>query len=394
MRSPASFQSNYSIYLLQSPLTSSLIEMTEGNPAGSSSSKGSNNNSRRGKPRRSASMGEDDILQSISSKSSILLHPQVTLTCYIPTSSVGAVIGRRGSTILQIQRHAQQVGGNSGPVRVSIVGHDEDEEQVPYTYSELDWSSPHWTPVVIRADPCAALAAGQRLLDIVGELDDVVLDLPLSRQKHASLIGKRGLVLANLSADTKVRIMVPSKEVRHDVVQLEGSLDRVRKCLERVLILCESKPAPASLQVKILPSQTKLRNVSRKTETTIRKKKLVESSKPANEPVEEMWQLTISGNTAESIQAAASMLERWHDEQASSFISPTQDSSLSSPPRSYSRNTSGSSGQQQQRRGRNNRNSKGGTGGKNSNNPNNHSNPSKGNKQQQQTTGYADQSSN
>jgi hypothetical protein len=273
------------------------------------------NAKRNNKPRRTSSGDEEDVLKSISSKASVLLHPQVTLTCYIPTNSVGAVIGRRGSTILQIQRHAQSVENsntNNGPVRVSIVGHDEDD--VPYTYSELDWTSPHWTPVVVRGGPCAALAAGQRLLDIVGELDEVVLDLPLSRQKHASLIGKRGLVLANLSADTSVRIMVPRRDVRHDVVQLEGDLQNVRKCLEKVLQLCETKPPPTTLTLAQLPSQTKLRNVSRKTETTIRKKKADNDS--------EMWQLSISGATAEHIASAVQMLERWQEEQPVTGESP------------------------------------------------------------------------
>jgi KH domain len=241
----------------------------------------------------------DEILSSIAAKSSVLLHSQVTLTCYIPTSSVGAVIGRRGSTILQIQRHAQQVGGNSGPVRVSIVGHE--DEDVPYTYSELDWSSPHWTPVVIRASPCAALAAGQRLWETVGDMDEVVLDFPLARTKHASLIGKRGLVLANLSADTSVRIMVPAKEVRHDIVQLEGDLENVAKCLSKILQLFDVKPPPATIRLDQLPSQTKLRNVARKTETTIRKKKLEE---------ENSWQLSITGTSTENIQAAVTLLER------------------------------------------------------------------------------------
>ena len=263
------------------------------------------------KNRISTSGDDEEILQSIAAKSSILSHPQVTLTCYIPTSSVGAVIGRRGSTILQIQRHAQQVGGN-GPVRVSIVGHDEND--VPYTYSELDWSSPHWTPVVIRATPCAALAAGQRMLEIVGELDEVVLDFPLSRNKHASLIGKRGLVLANLSADTSVRIMVPAKEVRHDIVQLEGELGNVRKCLDKILQLCETKPPPATLRLEQLPSQTKLRNVSRKTETTIRKKKVEEDNS---------WQLTITGTTSENIQAAVTMLDRWQEELQPTSVEPS-----------------------------------------------------------------------
>ena len=271
-----------------------------------------NNVKRSGKPVHSASADDDDeILQSIATISSALSHPQVTLTCYIPTTSVGAVIGRRGATILQIQRHAQQVGG-CGPVRVSIVGHDEDD--IPYTYSELDWSSPHWTPVVIRGGPCAALAAGQRLLETVGELDDVVLDFPLSRSKHASLIGKRGLVLANLSADTSVRIMVPAKEVRHDIVQLEGELGNVRRCLNKILLRCEAKPLPASVRVEQLPSQTKLRNVSRKTETTIRKKKIDE---------DDSWLLTVSGASAENIQAAIDILDRWQDEIQPTSVEPS-----------------------------------------------------------------------
>merc|ERR1712151_1194341 len=93
---------------------------------------------------------------------------------------------------------------------------------IPYTYSELDWSSPHWTPVVIRADPVAALSAGKLLEDKVEQLDQVVMDVPLNRIKHSSLIGKRGLILAKLSADTNVRIMVPSRDLRHDIIQLEA----------------------------------------------------------------------------------------------------------------------------------------------------------------------------
>lgn len=261
-----------------------------------------------------------EVLESIGAKASILLHPQVTLTCYIPTHCVGAVIGRRGSTIVQIQKHAQQVGGSAGPVRVSIVGHDESEEQLPYTYSDLDWSSPHWTPVVIRADPCGALAAAQRLQDIVEELDEVVLDIPLSRTKHFCLIGKRGLVLANLSADTQVRIMIPRRELRHDVVQLEGDLPNVQTCLEKILCLASNdrkanpKPNQGIVNVSVLPSQTKLRNVGRKTETVIKKKKLEGDE----------WQLIVTGNNTEQVQAAVGLLEKWHEDKNSESPQPNR----------------------------------------------------------------------
>eukprot|EP00980_Cylindrotheca_fusiformis_P030583 scaffold25074_cov157-Cylindrotheca_fusiformis.AAC.1 len=125
---------------------------------------------------------------------------QVTMTLYIPTSSVGAIIGRRGSNIANIQRQAQNLSSatNSSNVRVSIVGHKHQHQQqqesatlsneekssamnedaagsapssepgasggsssssstvVPFTYTELDWSDPDWTPVVVKADVAAA----------------------------------------------------------------------------------------------------------------------------------------------------------------------------------------------------------------------------------------------
>lgn len=292
---------------------------------------------------------DDPLLLSIASKQVTLVQQLITVTCYIPSSSVGAVIGRRGATIAQIQRQAQQVGTSNGPVRLSIVGHQNEiaaagaaaigdqvspdgsleqsqqsptqvqqtqkpttptplQSSVPYTYSELDWSSQLWTPVVIRADPCAALMAAQLLRDKVGQMDDIVMDVPLGRAKHAAVVGRRGYVLANLSADTNVRIMVPRRELRHDVIQLEGDLDKVKQCLERVLVIAcdtagggkkklggatpangaasnntasstnnnsgsqrqqeknEDKAAPVVVTLSALPSQTKLRTVGRKTD--------------------------------------------------------------------------------------------------------------------------------
>jgi len=335
----------------------------------------------------------DSSLHTIATKSPALLHPQVTLTCYIPTNSVGAVIGRRGSTVLQIQKHAQSHSchaSGGGPVRVSIVGHtdttstdpttttanpmqQQQEQQpqshnptieqhaeegsttstqqhggsgasVPYTYSPLDMSSPHWTPVVIRADPCAALAAAQRLEQMVGEFDEVVVDLPISRTRHAALVGKRGFILANLSADTQVRIMVPRRDLRHDVIQLEGELHHVHTCLERVLTLAMESSSPTtnttntsssntagggkkkkekhadsalplmggnlphseskSMSLHISPPQTKLRSIGRKTDTLIKRKRVGD----------EEWVVTVSGNNADQVLAAIHLLEKWKED--------------------------------------------------------------------------------
>ena len=280
-------------------------------------------------PRKNSSASEKDedpVLQSIASKPSVLHSPQVTLTCYIPSQSVGAVIGRRGTNIAQIQRHAQQYGS----VRVSIVGHDDTaESSVPYTFTELDWSSPDWTPVVIRGDPCAVICAAQRLRDYAGgDMDDVVLDVPLNRGNFSKLIGKRGMVLASLSADTNVRIMVPQRALRIDLFQLEGELDNVKVCLEKIVVLLsslkkkttgEENTVSASVQVPTLPSQTKLRVVARKTETSLQKRRQSDES----------WLITVWGQDAEHVDNAIGMLESWKMHQQNAAV---QTRSSTTPP--------------------------------------------------------------
>lgn len=264
----------------------------------------------------SASEKDDDpVLQSISSMPSVLQNPQVTLTCYIPSESIGAVIGRRGSTIAQIQRHAQQYG----IVRVSIVGHDDTSDNIPYTFTVLDWSLPELVPVIIRGYPSAALCAAQRLREIAGDLDDVILDIPVNRSKFATLIGKRGTTLANLSADTNVRIMVPQRTLRIDLIQLEGELDNVKVCFEKIIVLLsslkrkngtaasgEDNTVSALIEVPTLPSQTKLRVVAKKTETSLQKKRQADDT----------WLITVCGQDADRVQHAVGMIESWKNHNA------------------------------------------------------------------------------
>jgi len=136
-----------------------------------------------------------------------------------------------------------------------------------------------WTPVIIRGDPCGAIAAAKLLLpllitnpptgaqsdddgiekndvDYSADMDDVVLDVPIHRSRHAAIIGKKGLTIAALSADHNVRIMVPHRNHSvHDktsspntaapspsninIVQLEGQLENVERCLASMLkVVC------------------------------------------------------------------------------------------------------------------------------------------------------------
>lgn len=243
---------------------------------------------------------------------------------------------------------------------------------VPYTYSELDWSSTLWTPVVIRADPCAALSAAQLLRDKVGQMDDVVMDIPLGRARHAAVVGRRGYVLANMSARTNVRIMVPRRELRHDVIQLEGDLENVKQCLDRVLTIAADPPGSSSsrkrgkdciggtesnktvkdgrnssnnnktcvsafgprqppeknedaasvvLNLSSVPSQHKMRMIGKRTETLIKKKKADDST----------WKLTVTGSSAERIQSAVAILKRWNEDNASNLNDSNEGSAAINP---------------------------------------------------------------
>jgi predicted RNA-binding protein YlqC (UPF0109 family) len=340
----------------------------------------------------------------------------MTVTIYIPTVCVGAVIGKKGATIAKIQKWAQQLAGiHSDQVRISVVHHPQslaaggagagagafagDQQPfspiargglalaeevgavagvaaspstpinpsnpgsatgsatgstgfsspgnpavIPFTYTELDFTDTNWTPVVIRAPTMAGLVVSATILDICLEyvLDrtqiQYIFDLPISSQNqqttsgngasssvvnnaHATIIGKRGQTIMTLSANSNCRIMVPPKQLKHDIVQLEGPLKECTSCLEAISSLLSSSlgdspntpnkstiiissssannqvnnsgattPSSASKSiaknaqirsndnkyqcsfvVRPLPSQTKLRNIARRTETVIRK---------------------------------------------------------------------------------------------------------------------------
>jgi len=226
----------------------------------------------------------------------------------------------------------QQMGGSS----IMDMG-------VPPTYTELDFSDPQWTPIVIRADPIASIYAANAIHDIcypeyVVDRSQLVyiIDIPVpavasgnsnnANLRHASIVGKRGNKLIQLSADHKCRIMVPPKQLGHNVIQLEAPLRECCSCLKGISAKLQaggpsgnedkdsdatraSPTSPSSknaknggagnktnnnnnnkgrndnaknnfqmaLIIQPLPSQTKLRNIARKTETKILKKRIPKS---------------------------------------------------------------------------------------------------------------------
>lgn len=230
-----------------------------------------------------------DIAKEISHHRNAIASPtqQCLLTCYIPPSRVGAVIGRRGNTILQIQKEAMKKSW--GPIRLSIVSgaNDNSNSSENNSYDNAASESEHhansnefekgssekaqdadideelWTPVMIRGDPNGIFAAARMLIpllhtgpsdaieyDASSDMDDVVLDIPIHRSKHSAIIGKKGSTIANLSADNNVRIMVPHRNMEKttsgsiNIVQLEGELFNVEQCLAHMLkVVCSPPPS-------------------------------------------------------------------------------------------------------------------------------------------------------
>lgn len=278
-------------------------------------------------------------------------HPQSTFEHY---QNPHTLVGDSGIS----SGHQQQPPMGGSPSMMDL--------GAPPTYTELDFSDPHWTPIVIRADPIAALYAANAIHDIccpeyVTDRNQLVyiVDVPVpavasnetatgnanananANLRHASIVGKRGNKLIQLSADHKCRIMVPPKQLGHNVIQLEAPLKECSSCLKAISAKLQAgvsasdekeyqqsqplsdttKTSPTTppsknsakqnnnnnnnaansgkannngnnknknennarnncqmtLVIQPLPSQTKLRNIARKTETKILKKRIPKS---------------------------------------------------------------------------------------------------------------------
>jgi hypothetical protein len=292
----------------------------------------------------------------------------VTATIYIPTATVGAVIGRKGQNIVALQKRAAAVqvssaakhrphaNSNPLPVRVAVVHADQKTvAALPSTVSPLDNSQPRlWTPVVVRADPVAlGVVAAQIARDVASTtapsqntatIDEVVLDVPLhARWSYPDvLVGPDGTTLAQLSADTHVRIHVPPHHapprrmsdgtVVNHVVQLEGDWPNVHACLARMILLLATEtdaaptagtdtggvhtdrslpsdhqyPYQATISVPLLPSQMKLRGLKRKHACRFHKKKRHDQG----------WDLTLLADSNSTMDAVRAVLEKWRDSVA------------------------------------------------------------------------------
>ncbi|ACI64994.1 hypothetical RNA binding protein [Thalassiosira pseudonana CCMP1335] len=193
-------------------------------------------------------------------------HPaqQCQITIYVPSYSVGAVIGRGGKTILNVQREAMKRSvGHTGPVKISVLGGYNnpsgtsgggDKKGGPSSYKNDGTASTYstwnyneyynqqqtqhsditdpesdeddeWTPVIIRGDPVGCLSAARQVIPIIDRAHDpdIVFEVPIHRTKHNLLVGKKGVVLAAMSATFQLRIMIPPNDLISKVESTGGT---------------------------------------------------------------------------------------------------------------------------------------------------------------------------
>ena len=79
-----------------------------------------------------------------------------------------------------------------------------------------------WVPVTIRGDPISCLEAVRLIIPLVDRPQDptyltIVFDVPIHRAKHNLLVGKAGILLACLSATYETRVMIPPNELMSNV---------------------------------------------------------------------------------------------------------------------------------------------------------------------------------
>ena len=59
----------------------------------------------------------------------------------------------------------------------------------------------------------------------IGDTDGIVVDVPVHRSRHATIIGSKGTTIRKLSADNNVRISVPDKlEFLPSLIQQAGGM--------------------------------------------------------------------------------------------------------------------------------------------------------------------------
>ena len=144
-------------------------------------------------------------------------------------------LGHTGSVRISVLGGNSTNNSSTNPSNDATVNAEEASEFLPSSQGGATWnyheyhSSVHkaeeenaepseeddYVPVIIRGDPVGCFAATRQIMHLVHQKHDpdIVFEVPIHRSKHSLLVGKEGLIVAALSAEYDVRVMVPPSDL-------------------------------------------------------------------------------------------------------------------------------------------------------------------------------------
>ena len=141
------------------------------------------------------------------------IRESLYLRVWVPDEQVGRVIGKKGA----------------------IVHHLQEETNTTVTLIP-NLTESAWHPIGIRGEFSKVRRALDMIASLVDEIDDVVMEFPISRAHCSKLrdaAGKNSIPF--ISATNKTRIHVPDNGEPRVNVQLEGAIENVCRTFESLL---------------------------------------------------------------------------------------------------------------------------------------------------------------
>lgn len=152
------------------------------------------------------------------------IRESLCLRVWVPDEQVGRIIGRKGA----------------------IVHHMQEETSTTVTLIP-NLTDSAWHPISIRGDYGRVRRAFDMVASLVDEVDDVVMEFPLSRNHCAKIREATGRnSIPFISASNKTRINVPDNGEARVNIQLEGSISNVCYAFESILLVTSSNKSDIS----------------------------------------------------------------------------------------------------------------------------------------------------
>lgn len=156
----------------------------------------------------------------------------------VPAARLGLVIGRKGRKLAEIQ---QQSGAfvdvqrtNAAQEKLLLSGRREHVDAAKLLISQLV-AKPRTRAEAWEADDDASLSR---------------VKCPIPKERHGTIIGKKGKTLAEIQRDYRVKVLVPQSTDDDDFIQIKGASDDVQAALAHIRELVQQADARAQQRGK------------------------------------------------------------------------------------------------------------------------------------------------